>query len=266
MSVEYNQALSSLPTGSVTAVQAAFATWSTDAILQQVALNISDERALAVTDFASLLTSFVNGLAMRPPLDSWFIACRAHKRRGRQIPVGNCPVVLCSAKGLDDHAASVATMSGGLLTKMEAKRQLLKHSGSPVPAAFESFLRASFLGNYNLVWATFDSASTSSNPFNRLPATHGGICTALGLGGSVSETLIILVWNHAASGSPPIHRPTVADAEAYQYYRPNADAVALWGLTAPLPPNTTGLSPQPEVVMTDPTCRGLLLPFVVIRV
>jgi hypothetical protein len=76
-----------------------------------------------------------------------------------------------------------------------------------------------------------------------------------------NETLIVLVWSHADSGSPPLHRPTVADAGDYPYYRPRADGAAPWGLTAPLKPNRDALQPQPEVVMREISSRGLRLPF-----
>jgi hypothetical protein len=127
------------------------------------------------------------------------------------------------------------------------------------------FLYAAPLGKH-IVWATFDSAHNDADPFERLPTTHAGICTALGLGHATpDDTLIVLVWSHVDSGSPPLHRPTVADAENYPYYRPCAEADALWGLTEPLSPNPDGLLPQAEVVMPKISSQGLRLPFRVIQ-
>jgi len=83
-------------------------------------------------------------------------------------------------------------------------------------------------------------------------------------GPSSHETLVVLVWDHADSGSPPLHRPTVADAEDCPCYRPRADAGALWGLTEPLPPNPDALERQPEAVMPETTSVGLRLPFRVV--
>ncbi|MBI4327673.1 MAG: hypothetical protein HY674_20775 [Chloroflexi bacterium] len=115
------------------------------------------------------------------------------------------------------------------------------------------------------MWATFNSDDPQVNPFDRLPNTRSGICTALALGGAIfNETLVVLVWNHADSGSPPLHRPTVADAEDYPHFRPRPDADAPWGLTEPLPPNPDALRPQPEVVMPETPGRGLRLPFRVV--
>lgn len=260
----YQDALARLAPASGALVNAAFQAWAADAALHQVFLNISGEMALEVADFTSLLTSFSTGLANgQTPVVAWQNGCRAHKRRGPAIPAADCPAVLGRAKGLEDHAAHVARASrSGGLTKEAVRKLLLKHSAGPIPASFESFLRAAPLGNYNLVWATFDPVNSAANLFNSLPASHIGICTALGLG-LADDTLIILVWDHANSGCPPLHRPSAADAETYGLYRPNSDTTALWGFTEPLTPNPDGLKPQPEVVMPDPTSVGLLLPFLV---
>jgi hypothetical protein len=86
----------------------------------------------------------------------------------------------------------------------------------------------------------------------------------LGLG-SADASLILLVWSHTGCGSPPLHRPTVADAEDYPYYRPHSDAARPWGFTHPLPPNPDALQPQPELVMPEITSRGLRLPFRVVQ-
>ncbi len=262
---EYQQALDTLPYASKRQVERVFMAWSANAALDQVRRNIAGETALAPADFVALLTFFAANLANGEPAEnSWIAACRSHKLKGPKIPIDYWPSVLGRARSLEDHAKSVAKASFGSLTQQEAKRHLLKHGGSLNPIGFELFLRAATLGNH-IVWATFNSDDPHSDPFGRLPKTRSGICTALGLGGSIfNETLIILVWSHADSGSPPLHRPTVADAEDYTYYRPRADSGALWGLTEPLTPNPDAVQPQPEVVMTETSSRGLRLPFRVV--
>ena len=261
----YQHALANSKAGTPSSVGAAFTTWSTNAALVQVTQNVADETALAAVEFTSLLDSFADHLtAGNSPMNSWLAACRAHKLKGRRMPDVDCPVILGRARGLDDHASVVAQASRGVLTKGEAKKLLLKHADSLNPIGFESFLRDAPLGKY-LIWANFDLTNPSSNPFDRIPHVHTCICTALGLGHfAVTDTLIILVWNHVDSGSPPLHRPTVADAEAYPYYRPRSDPSAHWGLTKPLSPNPDGLLPQPELVMTETSSKGLQLPFRVI--
>ncbi len=262
----YRQALTDSGPDATRVVELVFAAWAADAKLGRVSQNVTGETALGTADFASLLSSFAAQLASgENPVNAWQTACRAHKLLGRQIPRADCPAVLGRAKGLDDHAACIAKASRGTLTSSEAKKLLLKRSGSLDPAGLDAFLRDAPLGNY-VVWATFDSADPHADPFDRLPNSRDGIRTALGLGHvTTGDALIVLVWNHVGSGSPPLHRPTVADAEDYPYYRPRPEADARWGLTEPLPPNPDGIPPQPEVVMPETTSQGLRLPFRVVQ-
>ncbi len=243
-------------------VQKAFDAWLTDTNLGQVCHNIANETALALGDFKNLLGAFAARLAKGEAAETaWPMACREHKLKGRQIPLTSCPELLGRAKGLDDHANAIAKASGGALTCGEARRLLLKHAGSLKLIGWETFLRGAPLGNY-LVWATFDKDHPEADPFDFLPKSREEIRTILGLGHiTASDTLILLAWDHIDSGSPPLHRPTVADAESYPYYRPGLDPDAPWGLTEPLPPNVNRLPPQPEVVMPEITSQGLRLPF-----
>jgi hypothetical protein len=261
---EYEEALANLGDDSKRALEGVFAVWSGEAELTQVFQNIKNETALAANSFASLLNAFAAQLARgNSPVDSLRAACHAHQRKGRQMPDADRPVILGRAKGLNDHATSLAKASSGTLTKEEAEKLLLKYAGSLNPTELDGFLRETPLGRYNLVWATFDSSNPGANPFDRLPISHAGIRAALGLG-EFTDTLIILVWHQADSGSPPLHRPTIADAADFRHYRPNPDRTALWGLTAPPLPNPDRLQPQPEVVMPDPTSKGLRLPFLIV--
>jgi len=259
------QALDALGPDSKRAIEGVFNVWSAHTALGQVCQNVRDETALAIADFLALLITFATHLASgKQEAESWIDACHSHQLKGRQIPNEDCPAVLGRARTLEDHAKSIAKGSLGFLTPQEAKKYLLKHSGSLNPIGFETFLRDAPLGNH-LVWASFNSDDRNADPFDRLPNTRSGICTALGLGGGiVNETLVVLVWKHADSGSPPLHRPTVADAGDYPYYRPRVDPDAPWGLTEPLPPNPDALQPQPEVVMRETSSRGLRLPFRVV--
>jgi hypothetical protein len=247
-------------------VEEALTAWEPVDTLGRVSRNVMNETALGTVDFPSLLTSFASQLAEGAmPLAAWQSACRQHKLLGRELPAADCPAVLGRARNLQDHADSLAKASVGALTANEAKKLLLKCSGSLEPSALDSFLRDAPLGNY-IVWATFDSANPRADPFDRLPKSHEAICTVLGLGHFTAEdTLIVLVWDHVDSNSPPLHRPTVADAEDSPYYRPRQEADAPWGLTEPLPPNPDGLQPQPEVVMPETSSQGLRLPFRVVQ-
>lgn len=263
----YEQASAKLTSDATAAVAKVFDAWSSDTARSQIVQNVSNETALAIDDFATLLDSFSAQLTSgKSPVNAWLTACRDHKLRGVAIPAEDCPAILGRAKSLGDHANSIEKASGGALTAGEVRKLLLKYSGAFTPIGFETFLRAAPLGRFNLVWAIFDSADSHAEPFDRLPLSRRGICTALGLGHLTAEdTLIVLVWDHVDSGSPPLHRPTVADAEDSRFYRPRTEADSRWGLTEPLLPNPDGLPPQPEVVMPETTSKGLRLPFRVVQ-
>jgi len=148
-----------------------------------------------------------------------------------------------------------------MVTPAKARRLLLKFSEAANPSPLYPFIYEALLGRH-VIWATFDADHPDQNPFDRLPHSREGIRMALGLGHlSADDSLILLVWGHRESGSPPLHRPTVADAEHHPYYRPHHKAGGLWGFTEPLPPNPEGLPPQPEVVMSETASQGLRLPF-----
>ena len=164
---QYQEALATLPPALRSAILDALNGWVGDADLSQIGQNICDETAFVEADFASLLIAFATELASgRSSRDSWIVTCRSHKRRGRRLPDANCPSILGRARGVDDHANSVAKSSGGALTPLEAKRLLLKHAGGPVGLAFESFLRLAPLGNY-IVWATFNAGNLAADPFDQ---------------------------------------------------------------------------------------------------
>lgn len=263
----YQQALADLTAEAKLLVEGTLNAWASDALLGQVCQNVEHETALRAADFTSLLRSFAAMLnGGETPVAAWQTACRDHKLCGNEVPAAHCPAILGRVRSLADHANSVSKASSGLLTSDQARKLLLKHSGSLNPIRFESFLRSAHLGNYNLVWATFDSVDTTLDPFDRLPRSCTGMCTALGLGHlTAEEALLVLVWSHADSGLPVLHRPTVADAEDYFFYRPCPDADAEWGLTEPLLPNPDGLQPEPEVVLQETTSKGLRLPFRVVQ-
>lgn len=268
----FENALIGLAAADQVVVRQAFFNWAPDADSQQAKENIEQETALAPSDFIGLLSVFHRSLSAGSSVkDAWRDACRSHQFKGNILPSPHCPVLLGRVKNLEDHAddISVASRKGGArggLTKEEARKFLLKHAGGTGLGIFEARLRNAVLGRY-VVWATFHEADSSLPPFDQLPTTHQGVCTALGLGHvTPADRLILLTWSHADSGSPPLHRPTVADAGEYAYYHPHPDAARLWGQTEPLPPNAGGLSGQPELVLHPLTGHGLRLPFLIYHV
>jgi hypothetical protein len=231
----------------------------------QVKWNVENETALADGDFISLLNAFSAQLTSgTTPDKSWEAACHAHQFRGCAIGSTQCPQTLGRVKGLQAHAKDVADASNGDYVAEEVLPLLRAHSGSLKPKGFEQCLRDAVLGNFT-IWATFDADDGASNPFAKLPHAVAGIRAALGLGHLTdTDPIVILVWDHAGAGAPPLHRPSIADAENNPYFRPHHDREMHCGWTYPLP-HTPALTAQPEVVMHRTACKGLILPFHVIE-
>lgn len=228
----------------------------------QLQVNIGNETALAQDDFFGLLQHFSRGAADHPASVAWVNACRAHSRKGKQVPDALCPIILGRVKGLKDHAAELAELSEGDFDANEAAKLLRKHAGASNAPGFVDFLREAKLGRYTL-WATFTLDDSTRHPFVGLPASHAGVCAALGL--KWGEALVGFAWNHQQAGAPVLHRPTIADAADNPLFRPHHEAAAAWGYTGPLP-HTPVLAPQPEVVLQSITCKGLILPYMVFEV
>lgn len=264
----YKNALGRLSAAQQSIIESAFNSWQTDPRLLQVRENVLNETALSESDFAELLTSFAEELDLAEPSNvAWQNACRKHKRKGRSIPSSICPLVLGRAKGFEHHVAAIMHSSRGRgdLSRDQARSLLYRFSRSSTSLALLDLLCNAPLGNHDLVWATFDTSDSSRKPFESATMDREDLRTALGLGEMASsEILILLCWGHAESGCPPLHRPTVADAETYAYFRPFPDPNSPWGMTEPLRPNPKGISPQPEVVLQDPTSVGLRLPVTIL--
>ena len=247
------------------AVAALLEAGSTD-LDRRVCRNIAAETALSRGDFLAILRRFAALGASRTPAEAWRTACREHKFRGRPLGPEDCPGVLGRAMSLENLASLINEASPLEFTRGELERLLYRLSGSTgidEVGEFETILREARLGRY-LIWATFDPDERQSNPFQRLPQNRRAICTALGLGRfDRDESLVALAWDHRAVGSPPLHRPTIADAEDFEYFRPHPDPGASWGLTEPLTPNDDGVGPQPEIVMRVVKAEGLKLPILI---
>jgi hypothetical protein len=257
----YLSALEELEPDERRVVSAALAGWATDRDCSQVGRNIAAETALALGDFVALLKRFAAELAAsRGPVEAWQTACRRQKFKGRRLGSEDCPGVLGRATSVEALAISIKE-TFPQFTRRQAERLLYRIDGATWPGeADKTYLRGTPLGRY-LIWATFNPEERAANPFDRLPQTRRAICTALGLGHfRPEESLATLAWDHETSGSPPLHRPTVADAEDYPFFRPHRDPDAAWGETEPLPPNEEGIEPQPELVMPVVLGRGLKFP------
>ena len=262
----YQQALDQIEPTLRTGIEAGIALLN-----EQLQANIGNETALAVDDFVDVLKKFSENCVKSAVVDaktahdSWVTACWAHSRKGSVVPDAHLPVVLGRCKTLKAHAEDLSHVEGSPFNLDAAEKFLRKHSNSNSPAASNNAVRDVVLGNHNL-WATFNPADTAANPFLRLPRTFAGICAALALQYQADVTeIIVLAWNHRASGAPSLHRPTIADAAENTLFRPHHDPASHYGYTGPLK-HTPALDPQPEVVLGSITCKGLILPYMIFEI
>ncbi len=231
----------------------------------QIATNIQRECALPIAEFQSLLGHFGTVLVVpRSIKAAWQGACRAHQKKGAELSPTHRPAVLGRAIAIDKYAALIVDATEGGLDENSARELLFRYAGrSQVGNADDELsIRSSKVGRY-LVWATFAESSPAQTPFPKASYDSADVLTALGLGGLMGTTLVLLTYRADQAGHHlPLYRPTVADAEWYPYYRPYDKPDHPWGYTEPLAPNSLGLSPQPEIVHGD-EARGdrLIFPF-----
>jgi len=89
-----------------------------------------------------------------------------------------------------------------------------------------------------------------------------GMATCLGLGCDNDPTpFIVIQYEMSASSSPSLHKPTVADARTYSYFRPNKSASDHWGMTEPLKVNPKKHKGRPELVHSQITGQSLVFPY-----
>ena len=244
-------------------VQAAIREWHAGADgWSFVASNIEGETALSIADFTSLLDTFGRHLdAGSAPPAAWLDACKDHHFRGAVMARDSRPHVLGRALAVDHFAKLVSNASG--LTPGDARATLVRHAGQARPPSYvERALRQAQLGG-RIMWATFNASAPASNPFDALAHVTEQVRTALGLGHmGAAELLVLLAYRSNAPGAdPPLHRPTIAEAGDFPFYRPHTDPACPHGYTQPLAPNPTALAPQPEVVHPSIIGIGLLLPY-----
>lgn len=236
----------------------------------QVGANIQRECALVSEHFQSLLSTFADELAaatleltVEAQIEAWCRACKAHELRGPPIAAEARPTVLGRASRVGGLARAISSASGGHLSEDKAERGLRKYAGKPrLPPRFDAPLRAAPLGR-DILWATFHPKDRRLDPFSCLPDRAAPVRCALGLGYHPErEEVVTLVYGtDGPAHGRPIHRPTVADANSYTYYRPYHDAAADHGYTATLRPNEADVPPMPEVVHAQITGAALILPY-----
>lgn len=263
--VSFSAACQDLPTTMRLLVVDQLTAWRGHESLAQVACNIEGETALPVAAFTSLLAAFGEQLAAgSDPAVAWLAACRkdCHRFCGSVLPAAVSPRVVGRALKIDQYANLIATEPQAGLTQDQAATLLRQFAGQPLPTRVLRILQKAPVGG-RVVWAPFNATAPTTDPFNTLSHRTVDILTALGLGSfAASETLVLLAYRPLRDGMPePLHRPTIAEAEVYAFFRPYPDAAYPYGYTAPLLDNPRGLAPQPEVVHRPILAEGLVVPF-----
>ena len=211
----------------------------------QIAENITHETAFTLDVFTQLLADFAKALASHPdPLVAWEKACEAHNFEGKALAPSDRPVKLGRASKFDKFLQHVKT------TDTRFKATVTKYAGHKTPpSSLVNILNAAPLGG-SVIFATFNDADSSQDPFVDLPWDQESIRTALGLGHFRSNTAPFLLFRYHSSEPPdlPLHRPTIADAGSFSHFRPERSTRAKWGRTCPIPPNSRGLPSMPEVI------------------
>jgi hypothetical protein len=253
----FDDARDRLPESDRALIDACLTTWSADPEWRYVADNLRSECALALDDFEQLLRDLAAELRSIDPqgrLDAdawrtlWQRACKPYEFRGRPVANERRPATLGRAWSVGSLARSVTRATR--LPERAARRLLDKHLATiPPPPQLRANLEVTPLGGA-LIWATLDPDDAARDPFDRLPATAAAVQCALGLGcHPAGEAIVALTYSTAPPAHGlPLHRPTVADANSYFYYRPYDDPTLPWGFTAPLDPNPHGLHGMPEIV------------------
>jgi hypothetical protein len=261
----FDDALATLPESLRSQVEGCFHAWAAHEDWGQIAANLRCECALESSLVASLLLRFAEQLATSTtdPIgrDAWSNSCQAFELRGIEVPTDRRPATLGRAWRVSSFARSISATSDQL-TPEQAERAIRRYAGKHPPARWEAQLRAGKLG-FGVMWATFHPADGTLDPFSSLPETAAAVCCALGLGcHPVAMDILALTYSTAAPAHGlPLHRPTVADASSYSFYRPYADRAAYHGYTAPLALNPDGLSGMPEVVHAQVSGAALILPY-----
>lgn len=263
----FDDALARLPEDASARIRECLASWSVDEEWCQVADNLRQECALAPQHFELLLRDFDHNLTTEEGTelrvrsvwkDLWRRSCKPYEFHGAPLPSDARPPTLGRAWSVGSLARSMAPAMK--LPEEKVKRMLNKRLATKHALKLLSTpLRATPLGG-ELIWATFDAEDTSRDPFDRLPPTAAAVRCALGLGfHKRGEPIVALTYRSSPpTHGLPLHRPTIADANTYSFYRPHADPKSPWGFTAPVNPNPDGLLGMPELVHAQVTGAALI--------
>jgi hypothetical protein len=227
----------------------------------QIANNIANETALTTSEFTQLLSDFADALTHHSdPLVAWDKACGSHQFSGKALNPTDRPSKLGRASKFDKFLQYAKT------TDAKFKKTLTKYAGIGKPPSFlKNILDAQALGG-SVIFATFNDADSSGDPFDGLPWDRDAVRTALGLGQpehNSPDPYLLFRYHSTEPPALPLHRPTIADAGTFSHFRPGKSAKAKWGYTHPVPPNSRKLSAMPELVHKQITGIRVVFPYTV---
>jgi hypothetical protein len=226
---------------------------------RQLAENIESESALSVTAFARLLKSFAAHLGSSPGnISFWKTVCTAHEFLGPVVPTTSRPRRLGRVGKMKDYADHI----GKNIPKFAASHHLSKNAGKPKPLqALVRQMNRVNLSPGRILWATF-SLPPGTDPLAGMPQDTDGITICLGLGCySNTAPFIVMQYEMSPPSSPSLHKPTIADAGTYSFFRPSASQTDHWEMTEPLQPNPKGHRGRPELVHSQITGQSLIFPY-----
>lgn len=227
---------------------------------QRVARNIEEETALVLPEFRRLVRCFADKLHRgHEPNAAWISACRESKLVGVPLATDRWPDVIGRAMTLASYASIL--LEDAAINRRRAQSLIRRavREGIALTPALKRTLERTRVGRF-LVWATFDGARPNQHPFEGFDHTTANIRAAFGLGHCGPTEPMVLIAYRARGRDLDLRRPTVADAEDNQWYRPHSDPAHPHGWIEPLPPNAEGLPPQPEVVHAETVAEDLIVP------
>jgi hypothetical protein len=259
----FEQALAQFPDDDQRKIREVLSRWSRETSLgARVDVNLRLERFLpAVPDMQKLLAVFLGHAHTdwKAFERAYEAACRQKSLRGGEVTLALLPQVL--GRAIDRGAWENHLFQNHRQLFANDRRRITRFVDTllsmPGYALQGSAEGAAMMSHY-AAWATWNRNDTTGDPFAFCTTGHGDqIRASLGLVSrrkGRSPELLLLVYERPAQ--QPLHRPTVADAAKYEYFRPPSPGQGDdHGWTVPWSPgelpaawNVTSLPPQPEAL------------------
>ncbi len=258
----FNMALKKLDQARRMSVTNQLNVWSKEpkqSATRQIAKNISRETGLPIARFTALLQDFADAL-VEPlePLKAWEKACADHRFAISPLAASDRPLKMGRACKFDMF------LRYSITSDRTWKHSLTKYAGNSKPlTSFKNTLQLQYLGG-PVTFATFNEADSTLDPFSDLPMDTDAIRTALGLGQddhTSSSPYLLFRYDPESPSHLSLHRPSIADAGTFSYFRPAPSVKNKYGQTLPIAPNKRGLPSKPEIIHSQASAAHLVFPY-----